>query len=423
MLKITKKYQKSKIVIGVSTGIDSMVLLNLLIDHSIIVAHINHNRRNESYQEQNYLKDFCLSRKIPFETITLNFTDEELKNNFQNLARVKRYQFFFEIIDKYQADYLALAHHGDDLIETVLMNISRGSSLKGYGAFLPESTLNKYKIIRPLIYYNKENILEYANSHKIIYFDDCSNNQDLYTRNRYRKNIIPFLKKENKNIHLKYLQYSKTIFDAYEIIEEKSNQLIDYNVLEITKQKKIIQYDILSKLLKDFPIELSTNMLDNIIDVLKSPHPNLKLNLSKNFFLVKEYDTFKVVDSSELTNDDYEIVADSFGIYYLPDDSKIIISENIPNNNYSNFKLCYNEKVFPIIIRNRKSGDKIKLTKGTKKVKDLLIDLKITITKRNTLPLIFHNDILVWIPTIRQAYQLKTNNCIYLTYEESQNEK
>ena len=149
------------IIVGVSAGPDSMALLDMLKKSSIakiVCAHINHNVRKESDEEEEYLRKYCNKSNIIFESIKI---DSWEKNNFENEARTKRYQFYEELLKKYNSHNLFLAHHGDDLIETVLMKIIRGSNLEGYAGIKMYSFLENYKIIRPLLSLTKEDILKY----------------------------------------------------------------------------------------------------------------------------------------------------------------------------------------------------------------------------------------------------------------------
>ena len=155
----------NNVVIGVSAGPDSMCLLDLIRKktNKIIVCHINHNIRKESKDEEIFLYNYCKENNITFESMTINKYEE---NNFENEARKKRYSFSEKIMKKYDANYLFLAHHGDDLIETVLMKIARGSNLEGYAGIKEIANFKEYKIIRPLLPYNKEDILKYNKLHK-----------------------------------------------------------------------------------------------------------------------------------------------------------------------------------------------------------------------------------------------------------------
>ena len=186
------------VVIGVSSGPDSMALLHMLENNlkcKLVCAHINHNVRKESNEEESYLKEYCSKKNIIFESYKIKSYTE---NNFENEARNKRYSFYETLLKKYNSHNLFLAHHGDDLIETVIMKIIRGSNLEGYAGIKTYSHLENYKIIRPLLSLTKDDILKYNKEHNIKYYIDNTNENTMYTRNRYRKYILPFLKKRRQ---------------------------------------------------------------------------------------------------------------------------------------------------------------------------------------------------------------------------------
>ena len=161
------------VVIGVSGGPDSMALLYIMnefkkkMNLKLICAHINHNVRKESYEEENYLSTFCKNNNIIFENTTIKNYEE---NNFENEARKKRYSFYKEILKKYNTPYLFLAHHGDDLIETILMKIARGSNLEGYAGIKTISKQENFYIIRPLLEYTKQDLINYNQKNNIKYY-------------------------------------------------------------------------------------------------------------------------------------------------------------------------------------------------------------------------------------------------------------
>ena len=145
--------------------------------------------------------------KIP--TFSSNPIKEYKENNFENEARKIRYNFYEEILKKYHSNQLFLAHHGDDLIETVLMKIERGSNIEGYAGIKRISKLPNYTIIRPLLPYTKEDIKNYNKSHNITYYIDSSNTNIDYTRNWYRHKVLPILKERKKDI----LEHYKNIMN------------------------------------------------------------------------------------------------------------------------------------------------------------------------------------------------------------------
>ena len=217
------------IILGNSFGPDSMALLDILlkmskkIDLAIIVAHVNHNVRSESIEEKRRLEAFCNEKKLIFETMTIEQYGDD---NFENEARNIRYNFFEDLVRKYNANYLFTAHHGDDLIETVLMRIVRGSTLKGYSGFSKVVDMNNYKIVRPLVFVTKDEIIEYDKNNDIPYAIDQTNLKDHHTRNRYRHVILPFLKSEDPNVHEKFIKFSNTLLEYDNYINKEINKSI-----------------------------------------------------------------------------------------------------------------------------------------------------------------------------------------------------
>ena len=216
------------VIMATSGGPDSMALLSLLLktknNLKIVCAHVNHKLRKESEAEAKMVQAYCQKNNIIFEYMEIT----NYKGNTENYARKKRYQFFQSLIKKYNSKYLLTAHHGDDLTETILMRIIRGSSLKGYGAFPQITNQEGYKIYRPLITKTKEEILKYVQKNNIPYVVDKTNESEKFTRNRIRMHILPYLKKENKNIHLKFLNFSKTINETENYFENIRDIIRDY---------------------------------------------------------------------------------------------------------------------------------------------------------------------------------------------------
>ena len=139
------------VIVACSGGPDSMCLLSLVLTKTknIVCAHVNHNVRKQSIEEYSYVENFCKEHNIIFEGLNINFNNTA---NFENNARKKRYDFFNELKEKYSAKYILTAHHGDDLIETILMRITRGSKLSGYLGIKKENNI----FLRPLLYITKE---------------------------------------------------------------------------------------------------------------------------------------------------------------------------------------------------------------------------------------------------------------------------
>ncbi len=234
------------VVVGVSGGPDSMALLHLMsvikksIDIEVVCAHVNHNVRKESDAEKVFVEDFCKKNDLVFEAMKImDYGDD----NFHNEARSKRYYYFGEIVKKYKANYLLTAHHGDDLIETILMRIVRGSTLRGYSGFSKIVDMGDYKIVRPLINVTKDEIYEYDKLNNIEFVQDASNQKDVYTRNRFRKYIVPEFKKEDPNVHNKFYKFSKTLLEYNNYIDSQVEKIIPkvypQNILKIEEFKNL----------------------------------------------------------------------------------------------------------------------------------------------------------------------------------------
>ena len=431
------------LVIACSTGPDSMFLTKLLVDMKeskklkIVIAHVNHKLRTQSDEEEIFMNHYCTNHNLIFECLKI---EKYHNDNFHDEARNIRYQFFDKIVNKYNAKYLLTAHHGDDLIETILMRITRGSKLSGYSGFRLISKTDNYKILRPLVFMSKSQIKEYMDTNNLKYYNDDSNAKDKYTRNRYRKYVLPFLKKENKNIHLKYLQYSQELNEYVEYVDKIVNDTLpkvyQKNTLDINKTKKLdsfIAKRIVSKILSLlYPINL--NRINNnteklIYNLIISSKANAKINLPDNKIAIKEYNSITFINNYKEEKKDYEFeLKDSIDIPNIGNIS--IVKEALKTDNYHLY-LSSKEIALPLIVRNRKPSDtiEIKNLNGTKKVKDILINEKINLRNRDLLPILTDsNGIILWIPGIKKSKfdKAKTKNydiiCKYELKEEIQND-
>lgn len=402
------------LVIGCSAGPDSMALLHYLktnTSHQLICAHINHNIRKESIEEESYLKNFCLQNNISFEKTKI---EKYTENNFENEARNKRYDFYEKILKKYDTPYLFLAHHGDDLIETILMKISRGSNLEGYAGIKEISKKNDYYVIRPLLEYTKQDLIEYNKQHNIKYYIDKSNKDTTYTRNRYRHNILPLLKSENKNIHKQFLKYSKVLLEYNNYLEEEIktiySQIIKNNTLDIKLLKKhhpFIQKNLLYKFLNTY-YKNKTNIIKekhvkDLINMIKTTKPNISINLPLNKIARKSYEYLYLESNPLSKNTNYKIPLKETNII-----GNIIIKKITTTNTNGNDICKLNSKnlKLPLYIRNRIPGDYIeqKGLNGKKKIKEIFIENKIPVPLRDSYPILVDSeDKIIWIPNLKKS--------------------
>ena len=276
--------KKDKIVIGVSGGPDSMTLLNVLnnlkekLDIEIYVAHINHMIRKEADEETEYVKNFCekIGVKFFFKRIDVEAEAKKLKIGTEEAGRNIRYDFFNEVLDIVGANKIATAHNSNDNAETVLMNIIRGSSISGLKGI---EKVRDGKYIRPIIECNRDEVEEYCRENNLNPRYDKTNNENVYTRNKIRNLLIPFIKKEfNPNIIEGINRLSNIAFEEEQfinkIVEKEFNKLFicvnnrEDNKKEIIlnmKEFNILDYVIKSKLV----IYAITKVAGNAIGIEK----------------------------------------------------------------------------------------------------------------------------------------------------------
>jgi len=296
VLKTIKKYNLiengDKIVVGVSGGPDSICLLHVLyslkgeLGIEIYVAHINHMIREVADSETEYVKEFCKNLKIECFTKKVDIINlaKEEKKGTEETGRKVRYEFFNEVLEKTGSNKIATAHNSNDKIETIILNILRGSGLSGLKGIEPNRD-NKY--IRPLIETEREKIEKYCEENNLNPKYDESNDENIYSRNKVRNEVIPYIKKEfNQNILKTINRLSevateedeflrKLTKEKYEQISEKQENIIilnlkKFNNLDLVIKRRIILYTINEVL-------HTTNGIEkiNIDDIIKMCNKNI----------------------------------------------------------------------------------------------------------------------------------------------------
>lgn len=423
------------IIVAVSGGIDSMVLLSQLIsikerlNLELHVAHMNYHKRPTSNQNETFVESISKHYNLDFQSFDF---DESLHENFQMVARDERYKKFYQYAKKVNASKIALAHHLDDQMETILMRLTRGSSFTGYSGMKETTAYKDVELVRPLLHESKENIFKYANEQQIDFQEDESNQSDDYTRNRFRHNVLPVLKEENPKVLEKMDQFSEYLSSAYELVLNQTmlflnkyvSRSIDRYTIPISKflqEVMIVQKEIIIKSVNAIShnqTELSEKTIHQILEMMTSKKPNIQKRISSLVFVYKEYDSLHI-QSKEEEISSFEIILEDFGTVVLPSGDQITISQNPDINSGKSIDLWYNnlDSIFPIIVRNRKEKDALIYSYGTKKLKDLLIDKKIPMNLRNTLPLVIDSKKqIIYIPNIYHLDNKEHINKIYINY-------
>ncbi len=405
-----------KVVIACSGGPDSMALLFLLCElrkeknFEIICAHVNHNIREESNSEAKMVENYCSENNVIFEYT--KFENYE-KGNFEAIARKKRYEFFENVLKKHEAYKLMTAHHGDDLAETILMRISRGSTLRGYSGFSKYSNSEWYQLYRPLIFVTKKEIFDFVIENNIPYAIDKTNNQDHYTRNRFRHNILAELKKEEPNVTTKFLNFSNKIEEAAnyisEVVDDEIENVLIENTIDLIKFIKLKKYiqkmvlkEILSRIYDDDVVYLKEIHIEQILNAIDSYRPNIEVVLPKKMRVLKRYDKL-IFTTEEAKSNHYNYTFDK----KIEIDNHIIEEVTQEKNDGNNIcRLNIVDVRLPLIVRNRLEGDKIALkgTNGTKKIKEIFIENHISKEERDNWPILVDStNKILWIPGLKKS--------------------
>jgi len=404
------------IVFGCSYGPDSMALFKSLLmlrekcRIHLVCAHVHHGKRRESDDEKIALEKYCQKNQVIFEYMKI---EEYGDDNFHNEARNIRYHFFEQLAEKYHAKCIMTAHHGDDLMETILMRIVRGSTLEGYSGFKKKMYLNGFLIYRPFIFMSKNDLLEFNKKYHVEYAIDASNDSMVYTRNRYRKVVLPFLKQEDPFVHYKFLKFSHTLQEANDYIHQQMSNAInkvmrdEYLLIEpflkqdLFLQRRILE-DYLRRFYQDDLILIGEKHIDLLLKFISSKKANATVSLPNDVSVVKEYQKLYLRKNTAILSN-YEIEVGDHVILPNHHVLKRVLEVN-GNSNYIT-RLSSKNVILPLRVRTREIGDRIFMKGGGhKKVKDIFIDKKIPVKDRDMWPIVVDgSNRIVFIPGLKKS--------------------
>jgi tRNA(Ile)-lysidine synthetase-like protein len=402
------------VIVGVSGGIDSMVLLDALIQHNydVIVCHVNHGLRDSSDFEESYVRDYALKKNLKFESIKLDLSTAK---NIQDAAHQKRIAFFKAMGHKYQTFQIALAHHLDDQFEQHLISLVRGTHLDTWKAMSNSSVIDDFLIIRPFLNNTKQDIIDYANLYDVVFINDESNQSNNYLRNRIRNHVVPYLKSENPKIlenfnnnlvHLTLILEDNRI---QKLINQTSKKSINY--LTFIDESSYTQTKLLRFLIQDFDSKLRITQptIEMIRKQLVKSGDNVRFQLKDNTYLVCNYGKIKVIKTSDHIPD--PIVIDSPGKYSYGSNKILFVSyEKKPHNTDKVIEICYNESTFPLIVRPPLPGDKIQFKYGHKKISRIFQDYKVPLHQRIYQTIIEHQSKLLGVLSLSITSECNQNH-------------
>lgn len=433
--------QGSCIIVAVSGGPDSVALLHVLKqlsmeDHfSLVCAHVNHGFRGaESDGEAEFVRDLANELEIPFELGDFDVPAymEQTGKSTQVAAREVRYSFLHEVAEKYHADAVALAHHGDDQAETVMLHLLRGSGLTGLAGMKVKRQEKKMELIRPFLRIYKTDLVRACQEAGITYVTDSSNLVNKYARNAIRLDVLPFLGQYNEQLPSALNTMAHIIGTEDDYMTEQSRMLYDelvskidnglafsaksFRLLHVALQRRVIKL-----ILNYSPFKMEESdfvKIESIREgILKQFPVNWRLDLGGRLRCVREYDIISfVLNASEqdVTGYTYVLKQNEQEVCVPEIRKKLIITrcmaeplvETINPSERDTALFDADELDYPLTIRSRLPGDSMKLMglNGSKKVKDIFIDEKIPPSLRPLIPIICDaQGRILWIAGIRRS--------------------
>ncbi|QXP64003.1 tRNA lysidine(34) synthetase TilS [Polaribacter sp. HaHaR_3_91] len=406
-----------KLLIAISGGVDSVVLAHLLstLKFNISLAHCNFNLRPiECDIDEEFVKNLGKNLNTKVFTIHFNTTEfaKENKQSTQIAARNLRYNWFNELIEKHQFDYILTAHHADDNLETFLINLTRGAGLDGLTG-IPEINGN---IVRPLLKFSREEILTFVKENNISWREDKSNASTKYIRNKIRHQILPVLKEINPSLLETFEKTTAHLKESQQIIEDKIDEI---SAETIATENNILKIDIskieklsnpkayLYQLLKDYNFTEWNDAADLISaqsgkQIISKTHTLLK---DRGFLLLSKKDFSTALETTTEIDENTSIITEPIHLKL----------EEVQEKSTENKQTIYVDKQnlqFPLKLRKWQDGDFFYPSgmKGKKKLSKYFKDEKFSLLqKQNTWLLCNYDNAIIWVIGCRKDNRFDTN--------------
>jgi len=452
-----RRYQmlqpQDRVIVAVSGGPDSVVLLHVLLRFrseyglTLHVAHLHHCLRPEATEEMEYVRSLAGEWGLPFHyrIVDVARLARENRESVEEAGRRARYTLFRELTEELQAQRVALGHHADDQAETVLINLLRGTGPLGLAGIPPV----RGPYIRPLLHCSREEILAYAREHKLTYYEDVTNRQPIYLRNRIRQELLPLLETYNPRIRGTLAQLASITYCEGQVMESLAakyyrklkmsssgggpkevslfvqellalplalqRRLVRQAYGEVTGHLRGLTFDHVEQLLQslgeklclDWPQgcrvisdgslltlrEQTTESVPSALAVFPLPCPG-ECHLPMGLYL-----SAKIVDQGPTTFDRGSAGFAPLVTYLQTGQGSVDFVE------YIDLARCKG----PLYVRGRRAGDRVRLlgSPGTRKLKDIFIDAKIPNEVRDLFPLVCDGEGILWVPGFTIADRVK----------------
>ncbi|MFA9191574.1 tRNA lysidine(34) synthetase TilS [Flavobacterium sp. FZUC8N2.13] len=409
--------ENSKLLLATSGGIDSMVMVHLLhqLNYSIALSHCNFQLRGvESFGEQNFVQEYANTNEIPL--FLTQFDTEAFANDYklstQIAARELRYNWFYELLETENYDYILTAHHADDNIETFLINLSRGTGLEGLVGIPAQND----KIVRPLLPFTRAEILEYANENNIQWREDSSNASDKYLRNKIRHNLVPLLKELNPQFMESFQKTQSYLNESQELVEDAAIMVYQ----QVAKEAgETIVFD-LNQLLKlpnyksylyQWLHEFGFTAWEDVYALVESQSG--KQVFSPEYRLLKDREQLilsPIID--EIANAQYFIEKDVREVN-IPLNLAFCKADDISGASNSIIFVDQDKLVYPLVLKKWEEGDSFQpfgMNGKSKKLSKLFKDEKLSLLEKENCWVLWSENQIVWVIGIRQDERFRIDS-------------
>ena len=444
VLNTINKYRliekNDKIVLGLSGGPDSVCLLHILtrlreeLEIEIYAAHLNHQIRGmEAQKDALYVSELCEKLGVTFfiKSVDVPKYCQENGLSIEEGARKLRYEMFDEIKQKTRSNKIAIGQNSNDQVETVLMRMMRGTGLQGLRGI---EYIRDNELIRPILDIDRKEIELYCEQHNLNPRIDKTNLENIYTRNKIRLELIPYMKENfNPNVVESIFRMSNTLKDDSDYIDSVSEKEFE-KTAKLEKDSTIIFLEDFTSLHKSIKVRIIRNSIKNILgdtnfidqkhveDVIElesESKMDKRIDLPRGVIVYRKKGTI-ILTTREIINEEIEFCYNvpNNGFIKIKEIDMIVEAQTMSIERYKSKKADKLSKVFDfskieggIVVRNRKPGDKIKLHAGTKKIKDLFIDLKIPKDDRDKIPMILDEKEVICIGDykVSENYKIDMN--------------
>ena len=402
-------HNNEKTLVGFSGGADSVTLLHalytLLGKDRLVALHIHHMLRGEEADgDEEFCRDFCQTREIPFLSRKINVKAICGDHGFEEAARNVRYQAFEEVAEAMQCTTISLAHTASDNLETMIFNLCRGAGASGLSGIPVQRPLGKYTVVRPLLDVTREEILAYAEENGLPFRTDSTNTDTAYTRNFIRAEIIPLMKKINPAAEENARYASSAVTDLQNHAEEDAKAFLQSHgqnavapVRELQQLSSAVRYPVLEALYKRAGGEsLSRAQALTLEDIVSQKKTGASLSLSGNLIARLDGENLKFFHNDVENDSELWKTTLSVGKNQLGTNAFLYIGEK-PNGD---FRFCVTARIdensLPTLFaRPRENGESYRFGGMTRKLKKLLCGRSLAEKSR---PVICDADGVIWLP-------------------------